>query len=168
MKPYLLAFVTVCLLMLSCKISYKFNNASLDYSKYKTIAIVDFPNQAALVYPPLTQLFNETLKDSYSRQTRLILLNRNGDYNLEGAITNYSLQPLAIGADALASETRLTLGIRVVFTDNVNPSANFEKVFSANRTFPSTSTLDAVQDQLVQELVKEIVDQIFNETVATW
>ena len=55
----------------SCGVSYKFTNAKLDYSIYKTIAIGDFPNRAPLVYPPLYQEFNDKLKDSYSRQTRL-------------------------------------------------------------------------------------------------
>ena len=30
----------------SCGVSYKFTNAKLDYSIYKTIAIGDFPNRA--------------------------------------------------------------------------------------------------------------------------
>ena len=43
----------------ACTISYKFNGASIDYTKVKSISIKDFPNQAPLVYAPLAQLFTE-------------------------------------------------------------------------------------------------------------
>ena len=59
----------------ACSISYKFNGASIDYSKVKTITIKDFPNHAPMVYPPLAQQFTEGLKDIYVRQTRLSMVN---------------------------------------------------------------------------------------------
>ena len=62
------------ILFTACSISYKFNGASIDYSKVKTITIKDFPNQASFVpYPPLAQVFTEGMKDIYVRQTRLSL-----------------------------------------------------------------------------------------------
>lgn len=166
-KTALLAFVAFFLAS-SCAISYKFNGASIDYSKVRTIAIIDFTNQATLVYPPLISSFNESLKDSYSKQTRLEFTKRNGDLNIEGEITGYSLTPLAVGSDAYAAETRLTLTARVRFTNNTNHEEDFERTFSANRTFSSTSTFESVQDQLVTELIDEIVEGIYNATVANW
>ena len=59
--PYLL----IAFILSACTISYKFNGASIDYTKVKTISIKDFPNQAPLVYPPLSQQFTEGLKDIY-------------------------------------------------------------------------------------------------------
>ena len=152
----------------SCGVSYKFNNAKLDYSVYKTIAIGDFQNQAPLVYPPLYQEFNDALKNAYSRQTRLQIVAQNGDYNIEGAIVNYSQQPLAVGADGLAAQTRLNITVRVRFTNAKNSSEDFERSFSAYKDFPSTTTFESVQGQLTTEIVTEIIDQIFNATVASW
>lgn len=162
------AFVGCYMLVSSCSISYKFNGASIDYSKVKTLSITDFPNRAALVYPELAPKFNDKLRDIYSRQTRLQSVSRNGDLNIEGVITGYTLQPLAIGQDALAAQTRLTLSIHVEFTNNVDPNTNFERTFSANRTFDSSNTLEDVQESLCEELIEEIVEQIFNETVSNW
>ena len=56
-------FCLIGLIVTACSISYKFNGASIDYTKVKTITIKDFPNQAPLVYPPLSQKFTEALKD---------------------------------------------------------------------------------------------------------
>jgi len=162
----LLLIVIAYILAASCTISYKFNNAKLDYSLYKTIAIGDFQNQAALVYPPLYSQFNNALKDAYSRQTRLQIVQQNGDYNIEGAITGYFLQQGSVGADGLTTETKLTMVVRVNFSNSKNPSEDFERTFSDFRTF--TSSLDAVQPQLVSELIESITDQIFNATVASW
>ncbi len=79
-------FCLIGLIVTACSISYKFNGASIDYTKVKTITIKDFPNQAPLVYPPLSQKFTEALKDIYIRQTRLQLVGSNGDLDLEGEI----------------------------------------------------------------------------------
>lgn len=152
----------------ACSISYKFNGASIDYTKVKTITIKDFPNQAPLVYPPLSQLFTETLKDMYIRQTRLQLVPNNGDLELEGEITGYELTPTAVKEDAYASQTKLTITVRVRYSNRVNPEEDFEQTFSAYREFDSNRMLQAVQEQLSTEIVEELTDQIYNATVANW
>ena len=54
----------------SCAISFKFNGASIDYTTTKSISVADFPNNAALVYPPLSNDLSEGIRDLYQRQTR--------------------------------------------------------------------------------------------------
>ena len=156
------------LLVTACSISYKFNGASIDYTKIKTITIKDFPNQAPLVYPPLSQNFTEALKDIYTRQTRLQLVNNNGDLDLEGEITGYELTPMAVKEDAYASQTKLTITVRVRYSNRVNPDEDFEQSFSAYREFDANQMLQDVQDELCEEIVEELVDQIYNATVANW
>ena len=53
----LLITVTLLLVQTGCKISYGFTGGSLDYSKYKSISIVDFPNNADYVVPILAPTF---------------------------------------------------------------------------------------------------------------
>ena len=161
-------FCLLIVLVTACSISYKFNGASIDYTKIKTITIKDFPNQAALVYPPLSQVFTETLKDIYIRQTRLQLVRSNGDLDLEGEITGYELTPMAVKEDAYASQTRLTITVRVRYSNRVTPDDDFEQTFSAYREFDSNVMLQNIQDSLCKEIVDELVDQIYNATVANW
>ena len=82
---------TVCmiatLLLLSCSVSYKFNGASIDYSKTKTIQIADFPIRSSYVWGPMASIFNNQLKDIFANHTRLIQVRRNGDLKIEGEIT---------------------------------------------------------------------------------
>ena len=160
--------VTLVLLVSSCTMSYKFNGASIDYDLTKTMMISDFPNQAPLVYPPLEQRFNEELKGLFTRSTRLQFVNQNGDMEMEGEIVGYELTPLAVQEDSFASETRLTLTVRMRFRNNKAQGQDKEETIKAYRNFPADKMIDEVQDQLIAELVKEITDQIFNTTMSNW
>ncbi len=163
----LLATISL-LLIVSCSISYKFNGSSIDYTKTRSISISDFPNTAELVFPPLSQEFSEALRDSYTKQTRLQLLKKGGDLNLEGEIVGYQLTPLAIAADSYASQTKLTLTIKVRFSNNKNPEEDFERSYSSFQTFDSSKLLTDVQDVLIKQMIADIVDNIYNDTVAKW
>lgn len=164
----LIVVLMVFLFINSCTISYKFNGASIDYTKTKSISITDFPNTAELIYPPLSQEFAETLRDTYSKQTRLQLLKKGGDMNLEGEITGYQLTPMAISADSYSAETKLTITIKVRFSNNKNPEDDFEKSYIAYQNFDSSRLLSEVEDELMKIMVKEIADNIYNDTVAKW
>lgn len=152
----------------SCSISYSFSGSSIDYTKVSSISIKDFPNMAPLIYAPLSQKFTEALKDKYTRQTKLQVLRDGGDLDLEGEITSYTLTPQAVKEDAYASQTRLTITVRVRYTNRTNQEEDFEQTFSAYQEFSNDNTIDMVQDQLCELIISEIVDQIYNGTVANW
>lgn len=168
MKKYFLILLVLLVSVSSCRISYSFRTASINYDLTKTLQIAHFVNQAPLVYPPLEQLFNEEMKDMFTRNTRLQLVNQNGDMEIEGEIVGYELTPLAVKEDAFASETRLTMTVRMRFRNNKTDDPEIEERISANRTFDSNSSFDSVQDELINQLIDEIVDQIFNATMANW
>ncbi len=102
------AAALLTLIAAGCRISYKLNGAALDYNIYKTVHIDNFPIRAALVYPPLQQMFENELLDYITRNTRLQTTDARSDLMLEGEITGYSLSPQAVTEDAYASKTRLT------------------------------------------------------------
>jgi len=160
--------IFAAVLLQGCTISYKFNGASIDYTKTKTISVSEFTNTAELVYAPLTQQFSEKLRDIYTRNTRLQVLKKGGDMHLEGEITEFYLTPMAISADTYAAQTKLTVTINVRFKNNKNPQDDFEKKYSAYQTFDSSKMLNDVQDELLKTIIEEISDNIYNETVAKW
>ena len=152
----------------SCTISYKLNGASIDYTTTKTISFEAFPIKAPLVYAPLAVNFNDELTGKFASQTRLEQVRQDGDLQISGAITGYSLSPQAVKADAYAAQTRLTIKVKVKFVNKKNPSEDFEQEFSAYRDFDATRLLTDVQDELCNEMIKELVEQIFNAPVANW
>lgn len=168
MARKLLISLMVMLIAQAC-ISYKFNGAALDYNKYKTVSFAQFPIRAALVYPPLQQVFQNKLQDVVDQQTRLTQVdNPNSDLRFEGEITTYNLSPQAVGDNAYATRTRLTIGVRVKYIDNVNSALSNDINLSAYRDFDSNQLLIDVQDQLCEEISTELVDLIFNQTLGNW
>ena len=157
---------TVC--FTACSISYKLNGASIDYETTKTISFEYIPIKAAMVYAPLAVLFNDELQAKYANQTKLEQQRVDGDLQISGAITGYSLTPQAVKQDAYAAETRLTVKVKIKFVNKHNKTENFEQEFSAYRDFEATQMITDVQDGLCEEIVKELVEQIFNATVANW
>lgn len=152
----------------SCRISYKFNGAALDYTVYRTIHVSNFPIRAALVYPPLQQTFENELLDYITRNTRLQTVDGSSDLSLEGEITGYNLSPQAVTEDAYASKTRLTITVRIKYSDSKNEKNDVDQTFSAYRDFDSSEMLTDVQDELCQTISKELVELIFNATLGNW
>ncbi|MCX4368928.1 MAG: LptE family protein [Duncaniella sp.] len=170
-RTYLLRALMMLMLLIpmgGCTISYKLNGAAIDYQVYKTIYVSQFPIRAALVYPPLQQTFENELLDYITRNTRLSTVDSGGDLQLEGEITGYSLSPQAVTENAYASKTRLTITVRVKYTDTRQESNDVDQTFSAYRDFDSSEMLTDVQDQLCNEISKELVDLIFNATLGNW
>jgi hypothetical protein len=156
------------LLFASCSFSYKFEGGTINYDLTKTIHIQDFPNRSALVYPPLSQIFDRRLRDRYIEQTRLVPVENNADIEISGEITRYDIQGLAVKEDAYASQTRLTISVRVVYVNNKEQDQDVDQTFSAFREYPSNSNLDDVQDELCRQICEDLVDMIYNATVANW
>ena len=160
--------ILLLIILTSCTISYKFNGAAIDYNTTKTISVAEFPIRAALVYPPLGPAFNEALKDIYTRQTRLSMVKTGGDLQVEGEITGYDLSPQAVTEDAYASQTRLTISVKVRYTNTKNPNLNVDQTFRAYRDFSSSQMLTQVQDELIPQIGDELAELIFNATVGSW
>lgn len=156
------------MLLSGCAISYKFNGANIDYSTTHSISISDFPNNAAMVNPTLSNDLSEGIRDLFQRQTRLQVLRKGGDLELEGEIVGYDLTAMAISADSYSAETKLTIRIQVRFTNNLHPEENFEKTYSAYQTFDSSRMLSDVQDELCATMITELSESIYNDTVAKW
>ncbi len=172
-RPRLLRPLAMVLLLLAtalpaCKISYTFNGSPIDYSVYKTVRVSQFPIRAALVYPPLQQMFENELLNYITRNTRLQTTDGASDLELEGEITGYALTPQAVTENAYASQTRLTITVRVKYTDNKNDKKNVDQSFSAYRDFDASLMLTDVQDQLCEEISEELVNLIFNSTLGDW
>ena len=152
----------------ACSVSYKFNGASIDYSKTKTIQIAEFPNRSSYVWGPMAPMFNNQLKDIFANHTRLTQVKRNGDLRIDGEILQYSQRNKSVSSEGYSAQTELSITVNVRFTNTKNHKEDFERQFTASATYETTLPLSAVQERLVREMVKDLTDQIFNATVANW
>lgn len=161
--------VGVCILLLAaCSVSYKFNGASIDYTKIRTIQIADFPIRSTYVWGPMGPMFNNQLKDVFANHTRLQQVRRNGDLKIEGEITQYQQRNKSVSSEGYSAQTELSITVNVRFTNNVNHNEDFERQFTATASYETSRSLNAVQEELVTQMVRDLTDQIFNATVANW
>lgn len=146
---------------------YSFTGASIPVEA-KTISIANFPNKAELVQPSLTQTFTELLKDRFSTQTNLDLIPRNGDLHLEGEITGYSTEPIAITGTQTAALIRLKITVNVRFVNKYSPKDNYEASFSNYEDYNSSRDLSSVEGDLMTRISDALVEDIFNRSVVNW
>ena len=104
------------LLLTGCRMSVSLTGGTVD-PRAKTVAITTFPNNASLVNPTLSQSFTTALKDKIQAQTPLTIVNSNGDYTIEGEIVDYSVNPVAIQGNDTPAMNRLTITVRVRFSN---------------------------------------------------
>ena len=160
--------VAVVALLSACSVSYKFNGASIDYTKTKTIQIAEFPIRSSYVWGPMGPMFNNELKDQFANHTRLSQVKRNGDLKIEGEITQYQQRNKSVSSEGYSAQTELPITVNVRFTNNVNHNEDFERTFTAAQSYETTRSLNSVQEELVSQMCKDICEQIFNATVANW
>ncbi|MGQ7868400.1 LptE family protein [Sunxiuqinia sp. sy24] len=163
----ILLVLGVSSLLQSCKVSYSFTGASIS-PEVKTFSVYYFPNRARLINPNLSQQMTEALQDKLLRQTSLNQQEESGDLEFEGQITNYETRPMNISQGDLASQTRLTVSVKVKYTNNANHDEDWEKTFSAYEDFDSNQILSSVEDELVIAILDKLTEDIFNASIANW
>lgn len=168
---YWVTLILCCMVgICACSISYKFNGASINYDKVKTISIVNFPNRSnAFVWGPMESMFNNELRDKYLQQTKLQQVRQGGDLELSGEIINYDALNKGVGSQGTSTMVELRMTVNVNFTNNSNHNDDLKnRQFTSSREYNSSTPLSAVQEELVRQMIKDIVDQIFNATLANW
>lgn len=151
----------------SCVGGYSFTGADIS-ADIKTIQVNFFPNQASMVQPNLSSVFTEALKDKFISQTNLEMVTYDGDISFEGAITNYSVTAQAFQGNETAALNRLSITVRVKFTNTKETSKSFESNFTRYSDFESTINLSTIEGELIQKISEELVTDIFNRAVANW
>ena len=64
--------------------------------------------------------------------------------------------------------TRLTITVRVKYTDTKKDGNDVDQSFSAYRDFEASQMLMDVQEELCSQIAKELVELIFNATLGNW
>jgi len=162
----ILLVFAISILFTSCGI-YSFTGASIS-PDVKTVTINYFDNRALNVQPILSQTLTEALKDHFNSQTNLDQINKNGDLIFKGYISDYKVSPVAIQGNQTAALNRLTIKINVKFTNNKDHSQDFDTSFSEYEDYESSKSIDAVEDELIKQIVAKLTEDIFNKSVANW
>ena len=145
---------------------YTFSGASIP-AEAKTGSVDYFPNHAQLVNPMLSNDFTNALRDAMTNQTTLDMVESGGDIAFEGEITDYRTMPVAITGQT-AAMNRLTITVKVRFSNRFDETKDFEQSFSHYEDYPSNQDLNAVQGGLTPVIIDALVEDIFNKALVNW
>ena len=168
-KKYLAALISLAVAVLGgCSIvNYSFSGTSIQ-ADVKTVTINYFEYKALKVNPNLSNDLTEAMRDKFRKLTKLEQVEMDGDLELAGEVTGYEVRAAAVTANEVAAQNRLTVTVKLKFTNRKYPEDDFEKSFSAYSDYDSTNSLDAVESTLCQEIIDKLVEDMFNASVAQW
>lgn len=166
-KVILLSIVALAFVGCGFRVSYTLSGASIPVDA-KTFSVAYFPNNATMVAPILSSTLTDELKNIYLSRTSLTEVSYGGDFAFEGEITNYTSTTSSVSSGDYALLNRLTITVKVRFTNLIDDTKSFNKSFSAYEDYPSTSLLTEVEDTLIPELVDQIVLDIFQASASDW
>ena len=150
---------------------YSFRGISID-PNIKTFAVRTFETTAPNAPPTLAIDFTERLKDKVRGETPLSLKNDEPDCEFSGSIAGYDVIPLAPKAGETVARNQLKITVRVNYIINKEglktEYPEDGRSFSFFSEFPSDGDLNAVQDQLIEEISKQLLEDIFNAAFNNW
>ncbi|MCH8330594.1 MAG: LptE family protein [Bacteroidetes bacterium] len=165
-KLYHILIFSFLFLNIGCGV-YSFSGGSIP-PEVKSISIDYFKNTASIVVPSLSQEFTDQLRNRFVSETNLVLVDGQGDWHFEGNITQYNISPVAPSGNETASLSRLTVKIKVVFTDNLDENNKWVSSFNSYENFDASLDLSSVEDDLLEVIIAELVDKIYNKSVVNW
>jgi hypothetical protein len=165
MKKFL-SLTVLALTALSCGI-YSFTGTNIQ-SDVKTITIPYVEYKALRVNPALSGELTEALQEKFRKLTSLEQVDVDGDLELVCEVTGYDVKAAAVTANEVAAQNRLTVTVKIEFTNRKYPEDDVSQSFSAYEDFDSSNSLDAVEGDLCTTIIEKIVEDIFNATVAQW
>ncbi len=165
----ILVYLAAAALLCGCGISIKYSlsGASIPPDA-KTFSVAYFPNNATMVSPILSSTLTDALVDIFSRRTRLQQVEEGGDFAFEGEITNYTSVTASVSSDDYALLNRLTITVKVRFTNALDESMSFNRTFTAYEDYDSTQLLTEVEGRLIPEIVDKLVTDIFMASASNW
>jgi len=171
-QPKMVWLLALCLMVLnSC---YSFSGSSL--KDEKTIQINEFPNNAALVNPALSQQFSTEIQNRFLQRTTLKGTKQSPDILVEGEITDYAINPTTISSTTSTtsagviqdSQNKLTITVKVHYENKLHPELSFDRTYSDEATFNSNLSQSDIEASQVKIVNERIINKIFNDIVANW
>jgi hypothetical protein len=165
-NPFQYLSILFLFLVQGCGV-YTFSGASIS-PEVKTFSVQYFPNKAQLIQPLLSQAFTEKLKERLLSLSGLRQVDREGDLQFEGYISDYRNTPTAIQGSQTAALNRLTISVFVKFTNTKDAKQNFETTFTRYADYDSKLSFESVEAGLLEEINRQLIDDIFNKSVSNW
>ena len=167
MKRLLILLCAAVTLLTACTVKYSLSGASIPPDA-KTFSVAYFPNNAPMVAPILSATMTDELTQRFASRTNLAQVEDGGDFAFEGEIVGYSSTTSSVSSGDYALQNRLTITVKVKFTNAIDDKMSFNKNFSAFADYDSTRLLNEVESELIPQIVEQLVTDIFQAAASNW
>ena len=167
MKRLLILLCAAVSLLTACTVKYSLSVASIPPDA-KTFSVAYFPNNAPMVAPILSATMTDELTQRFASRTNLAQVEDGGDFAFEGEIVGYSSTTSSVSSGDYALQNRLTITVKVKFTNAIDDKMSFNKNFSAYADYDSTRLLNEVESELIPQIVEQLVTDIFQAAASNW
>ena len=167
MKKLLIISFAAIMLLVGCTVKYSLSGASIPPDA-KTFSVAYFPNNAPMVAPILSATLTDELTQRFATRTSLVQVEEGGDFAFEGEIVGYSSTTSSVSSGDYALQNRLTITVKVKFTNAIDDKMSFNKNFSAYADYDSTKLLTEVEGELITQIVEQLVTDIFQAAASNW
>ena len=167
MRRLFILFCAAISLLTACTVKYSLSGASIPPDA-KTFSVAYFPNNAPMVAPILSATMTDELTQRFASRTNLVQVEDGGDFAFEGEIVGYSSTTSSVSSGDYALQNRLTITIKVKFTNAIDDKMSFNKNFSSYADYDSTKLLNEVESELIPQIVEQLVTDIFQAAASNW
>jgi len=101
-------------------------------------------------------------------QTRLDLAAKRGDLQFEGIVTGYQIGNAAISSEEFTTLNRLTITVKVKYTNTIEKDKSFEKNFSRFADYDSQVNFTDIEIELVEDVNGQLTQDIFDASLGAW
>ncbi len=167
-KKIAYTFILSTLLIVSCKVQYNLGNIGSIPEDANTFYVENFSSIASQASPLTSQIISENLKTLILSQSRLNTGDNYSDLVFTGTITNYIVSNAGLQSNDEAAQNKLTITVKVNYSNTNNEKDNFEKSFTAMELFDSDASLLDIENELILAIAEQINQKIFDEAFGEW
>ena len=167
MKRVLILALAAVTMLTACTVKYSLSGASIPPDA-KTFSVAYFPNNAPMVAPILSATLTDELTQRFATRTSLVQVEEGGDFAFEGEIVGYSSTTSSVSSGDYALQNRLTISVKVKFTNAIDDKMSFNRNFSAYADYDSTKLLTEVEGELIPQIVEQLVTDVFQAAASNW
>ncbi|MBO6517856.1 MAG: hypothetical protein JJ975_15025 [Bacteroidia bacterium] len=161
----------ILLVLLTTQISscgiYKFNGVTIP-PEIETVSVAFIENKATIVAPTLSPTLTDNLRNKFLTQTNLRLIEENGDFSIEGSVTDYTVSPVGAADNSTASKNRLQVTIQMTLVSEKAKNLEFSQRFTQFEDFDASTSLADVEADLIETISDNLAQEVFNKAALNW
>jgi hypothetical protein len=158
---------SVLIIVSACTVNYSFSGADIP-AEAETFSVQQFQIATPLATPDYGLVLSEAMKDLMLAQTRLDLADKRGDLQFEGVVTGYQIGNAAISSDEFTSLNRLTITVKVIYTNTIEKEKSFERSFSRFVDYDSGQNFSEIETELIADVNAQLIQDIFDASLGAW